>query len=432
MRTADLIIKKRDGGTLSKDEIQFLINGVTDGSIPDEQLSAFLMAVYFKGMTEAETLALTLAMANSGDRVDLSSLPGVKADKHSTGGVGDKTTLVVVPTVAACGVTVAKMSGKGLGHTGGTVDKLAAIPGFRTELQEHEFFDIVRKHGLCVAGQSGDLAPADKKLYALRDVTGTVESLPLIAASIMCKKLAAGADCILLDVKTGSGAFMKTAEAAEELARAMVKIGQGAGRETAALITDMDRPLGFAIGNALEVIESVETLKGRGPGDLREICVLLSAHILHMAGKGGLSDCRKMAENALDGGAAFAKLCDMVKAQGGDEKALHDYGLLPGARVKHPATAGAAGYIQSMDTGLWGTASVVLGAGRTKKDDPVDYGAGIVLLKKTGDYVQAGETVAVLHTNDESRLTEALPLVAKALVIGEAKPPDTPLVLKVI
>jgi pyrimidine-nucleoside phosphorylase len=432
MRMTDIIIKKRDGGTLTRDEIQYLVDGVTRGSIPDEQTSAFLMAVYFRGMTPAETVLFTQAMARSGDVVDLSPLAGVKADKHSTGGVGDKTTLIVVPMAAACGVTVAKMSGKGLGHTGGTVDKLASIPGFKTELTEEEFFDIVRRHGLCVAGQSGDMAPADKKLYALRDVTGTVESLPLIAASIMSKKLAAGADCILLDVKSGSGAFMKSVDDAKALAQAMVDIGNGAGKKTMALITGMDRPLGYAIGNALEVIESVEALKGNGPSDLHEICVTLSAYMLHLAGKGDLDTCRALAQAVIKNGKAFDKLCDMVRAQGGDAQALQDYKRLPQAQYVHPIKALQTGYIQAMDTLQWGMASVALGAGRARKDDPIDYGAGIVLAKKTGDFVQAGETVAQVYTNDQDSISEAVAVALKGLTIGDEKPVDEPLVLGVV
>jgi len=428
----DLIIKKRDGNVLTDDEIKFIVQGVTDGSIPDEQLSAFLMAVYFKGMTEAETTALTLAMAHSGEIVDLSFVNNVTADKHSTGGVGDKTTLIFAPIVAACGVVMAKMSGKGLGHTGGTVDKLMAIPGIKTDLLENKFIETVTKHSLCITGQSGNLTPADKKLYALRDVTGTVESLPLIAASIMGKKLAAGADCILLDVKAGSGAFMKTVDDAKALARIMVKIGENAGKKTRALITGMNKPLGYAIGNALEVIEAVETLKGRGPEDLNEVCIILSAYLLQMAGKGDLESCRMMAENAVKNGSAFNKLQEMVKAQDGDVKSLDDYTRLPQCDIKHEIAAPETGFIKTMDTEKWGTASVILGAGRAKKDDPIDYGAGIVLVKKTGEMVTKGETIAYLHTNDLASIKTAAEAALNAVVIGDEKPEDEPLLLGVV
>lgn len=429
MRMYDLIVKKRDGGTLTAEEINFFVAGVTAGTIPDEQISAFLMAVFFKGMTAEETVSLTLAMAHSGGTVDLSGVKGIKADKHSTGGVGDKTTLVVAPIVAACGVPVAKMSGKGLGHTGGTVDKLASIPGFKTELPMEEFIRIVNTHGLCVVGQSGNLAPADKKLYALRDVTGTVDSLPLIAASIMSKKLAAGADCILLDVKVGSGAFMKTPQEAVSLAEAMVAIGEGAGKSTAALITGMNRPLGYAIGNALEVIEAVETLRGQGPADLYELCITLAAHMLMQAGcMGDLDACRARAEAAIKSGAAFQKLCDMVTAQGGDATALTDYSLLPRAAYIHSLRAPSDGYIQKMDTTQWGIASVKLGAGRETKDAPIDYGAGILLRKKVGDAVRAGEELAVFYTQHEKSIPDAEKTALDALTIGNEKPDDEPLV----
>ncbi|MDR1664289.1 MAG: thymidine phosphorylase [Clostridiales bacterium] len=429
MRMYDLILKKRRGSALSTGEIAYLIGGVTDGSIPDPQISAFLMAVCFQGMTPEETVEFTLAMARSGEMADLSAIKAVKVDKHSTGGVGDKTTLAVAPIVAACGAAVAKMSGKGLGHTGGTVDKLASIPGFKTELLREDFIRIVNETGLCVVGQSGALAPADKKLYALRDVTGTVDSLPLIASSIMSKKLAAGADCILLDVKTGSGAFMKTAEESVELAKAMVAIGEGAGKKTAALITDMDRPLGFAVGNALEVMEAAETLKGNGPGDFYELCITLSAHMLLQAGKGtSYGECRNLAENAVASGAAFHKLCDMVTAQGGDASSLSDYAKLPRAAGVRQVPAPASGYVQAMDTAGWGTASVVLGAGRAKAGDAIDYGAGIMLRKKPGDYVNAGETVAELYTNDEKAFPDAERIALRALTVGAGKPAEKPLI----
>ncbi len=308
MRMYDIIAKKRDGGTLDREELEFAVNGFVKGDVPDYQMSALLMAIYLKGMTDAETAQLTQIMAHSGDMVDLSAIEGVKADKHSTGGVGDKTTLVIAPIVAACGVKIAKMSGRGLGHTGGTVDKMEAVPGTETSLDRQRFFDQVNRIGISVIGQSGNLAPADKKMYALRDVTATIGCVPLIASSIMSKKLAAGSDCILLDVKTGNGAFMKTLEGSIELAQAMVNIGWHNGRKVAALITDMDTPLGHNIGNSLEVIESVQVLKGEGPADLTEVCYQLAANMLHLAGKGGLEECRRLAEQAVASGAAYQKL----------------------------------------------------------------------------------------------------------------------------
>jgi pyrimidine-nucleoside phosphorylase len=427
----DIILKKRNGHELSEDEIKFFIGGVTDGAIPAEQITALLMSIYFNGMSTGETVALTTAMARSGDMADLSGIDGVKVDKHSTGGVGDKTTLVVAPIVAACGAKVAKMSGKGLGHTGGTVDKLTSIPGLRTELPTEEFIKTVNAHGLCVIGQSGDFAPADKKLYALRDVTATVDSLPLIAASIMSKKLAAGADCILLDVKTGSGAFMKTPDDAKALARALVDIGNGAGRKTAALVTGMDRPLGNAIGNSLEVIEAVETLRGHGPEDLTEVCLTLSSRLLYMAGKGTLDECRRMAEAALSSGAAFGKLCDMVKAQGGDSEALTDFSRLPRAAYRRDLLAPDEGYISFMDTERWGVASVKLGAGRATREAEIDYAAGIILRKKTGEYLRAGDVVATMYANDERLFPDAERDALSGLVIGK-KPEDAPLIYGVV
>lgn len=427
MRMYDIILKKRGGGTLSPDEIAALVSGITDGTIPDYQVSAFLMAVYFKGMTKEETAALTDCMARSGDMVDLSSIPGIKVDKHSTGGVGDKTTLIVAPVVAALGVPVAKMSGRGLGHTGGTIDKLESIPGFQTSLSTERFYEVVRKAGLSVVGQTGNLAPADKKLYALRDVTATVDSIPLIAASIMSKKLAAGADRIILDVKTGSGAFMKTVDGSLELAKTMVEIGERMGRRTAAVITDMDRPLGEAIGNALEVAEAIETLRGNGPADLVEVCLELAANMLSLAGKGEIEECRRLAAGALSSGAALARFQKMIELQGGDPRVAGNPALLPAAEYRLPVKAPRGGFVSAMDTERIGLASVVLGAGREKKDAPVDPAAGILLKVKPGQRVEAGEEIAELLSSREETLAPAGERLLSALSLADERPEDVPL-----
>lgn len=428
MRVYDIISRKRDGKELSKEELTYLVNGYVKGEIPDYQMSAFLMAVYFQGMTEEETSVMTKLVAESGDMVDLSSIEGIKVDKHSTGGVGDKTTLIVGPLAAACGVKVAKMSGRGLGHTGGTVDKLEAIPGMRVSLEREEFFEIVRKVGICVIGQSGNLTPADKKLYALRDVTATVESIPLIAVSIMGKKLAAGSDCILLDVKTGSGAFMKTAEDAVELAKEMVSIGEKAGKKTVALITNMDIPLGNNIGNSLEVIEAVETLKNQGPEDLTKVCVELAANMLYLADLGDMDTCRSKVREALESGKALQKLREMVEAQGGDTSVIDDVSKFEAASFRKEVLSPKEGYISFMDTRECGIASCMLGAGRETKEDTIDYSAGIVLKKKAGDYVRQGEVLAVLYGNKEEKLEPAKEQFLKALTIGEEKPEEEKMV----
>ena len=431
MRMYEILAKKREGEELTKEEIQFFISGVTDGSIPDYQITALLMAICIRGMTRRETSALTMAMEHSGDTVDLSSLPGIKVDKHSTGGVGDKTTLIAAPIAAALGVTVAKMSGRGLGHTGGTVDKMESIPGLRTALSREEFFDVVRKTGLSVVGQSGNLDPADKKLYALRDVTATVESIPLIASSIMSKKLAAGADKILLDVKTGSGAFMKTQQDAEMLAREMVEIGRSVGRETIALVTDMDVPLGNAIGNTLEILEVCQTLRGHGPQDLTVLCLELASNMALLAGAGDtIESCRAAARKALESGAALQKLCDMVSAQGGDASYLQHPETFSRAPVKHELLADRDGYITHMNAEACGEAAMILGAGRIKKEDLIDHGAGIWLLRKTGDAVRAGEVLAVMETAEERFVAEAEPLLRSAYQIGSQQPERRPLILK--
>lgn len=426
MRMYDIIMKKRDGGVLSDEEIGFFVDGVVDGSIPDYQSSALLMAIYFRGLNAHETAVLTDRMAHSGDLVDLSAIHGFKADKHSTGGVGDKTTMIVGPIVASCGVPVAKMSGRGLGHTGGTVDKLESIPGFRVELSPEEFVRTVNEVGICVVGQSGNLAPADKKLYALRDVTATVDSIPLIAASIMSKKIAAGADGIVLDVKVGSGAFMKTLDDAVRLAETMVAIGEKVGRKTVALLTNMDAPLGRAVGNALEVREAVETLQGHGPAELTTICRALAANMLFLAGKGDLHHCDQLAREAVLTGAAFERFKMMVTAQGGDPSVLDDPEKLPQARMLHRVRAPKSGYITHIDAEKCGVAAAMLGAGRQKKGDPIDYAAGITFTRELGEQVEESFEFARFYTADESRIPEAERLFLEAVTISEEPLPEMP------
>lgn len=424
MRMYDIIVDKRNGKELTQEQIAWAVAGYTGGSIPDYQVAAWLMAIYFQGMTERETAWLTDAMAASGELIDLAAIPGIKVDKHSTGGVGDKTTLIAGPIVAACGVPVAKMSGRGLGHTGGTVDKLEAIPGFQTVLPKEEFCRIVREVGIAVIGQSGNIAPADKKLYALRDVTGTVENISLIASSIMSKKIAAGADAIVLDVKTGRGAFMETLEGSLSLAKAMVAIGEKVGRKTIALVTDMDEPLGAAVGNALEVEEAAATLRGRGSEDLQQVCLELSANMLLLAGKGGghIDGCREMARQALTDGRAFAKLKQMVAAQGGDPSYLEESGSFPAAPLILPVKARTSGYVTAIDALAIGNASAVLGAGRLRKEDDIDHRAGLILKKKIGQWVEEGQVLAELHTAAADKGEEGSRLVARAIGIGPAKP----------
>ncbi len=428
MRMYDIIAKKRDGYALDEKEIDFFIDGYINGEIPDYQVSALLMAIYFRGMNDKEISQLTLKMAHSGDTVDLSSIEGIKVDKHSTGGVGDKTTLVISSIVASLGVKVAKMSGRGLGHTGGTIDKMESIPGLRTAIENKEFFEIVQNVGASVIGQSGNLDPADKKLYALRDVTATIESIPLIAASIMSKKIAAGSDCILLDVKTGSGAFMKTVDDAIELAKTMVTIGENVGRQTIALITDMDRPLGFAIGNSLEIKEVCETLKGNGPDDLTEICIDLAADMLYLAGKASYEECKSLARKQIDNGEAFNKLTQIIKAQGGDISVIEDNSKFEQAEVSYEFKADKSGYIEHMNTEKCGIASVCLGAGREKKEDNIDYSAGIVLSKKLGDYVEQGDTLALLYSSDIEKCYSAEKLLREAITISDTKANNVPII----
>lgn len=429
MRMFDIIAKKRDGKVLTSEEIEFFVNGYVNGDIPDYQISALLMAIYLNGMNVDETTTLTMLMARSGEVIDLSSIPGIKVDKHSTGGVGDKTTFIISPIVASCGVPVAKMSGRGLGHTGGTIDKMESIPGMKTNIDREEFFDIVRNVGACVIGQSGNIVPADKKLYALRDVTATIESIPLIASSIMSKKLAAGSDAILLDVKTGSGAFMKTTDEAIELAKAMVAIGEKVGRKTIALITDMDRPLGKSIGNALEMKEVCDTLKGKGPKDLTELCLTLATNMLYLAGKGSLDDCYDLAKDALESGKAFEKLKEMVKAQGGDVSVIEDNSKFESSKVAKGLAAAQEGYIYSMDTEKCGVASMILGAGREKKEDTIDYSAGVIIHKKIGDYVKRGDLIASLYSSSEEKCINSSRLLGEAIKISSAEPVVKPIVL---
>lgn len=432
MRMYDIIHKKRNGGELSGDEIRFFVEGYTNGSVPDYQAAAFCMAVYFQGMTEKETSELTLAMAESGDQIDLSGIDGFTVDKHSTGGVGDKTSLIVAPIVASCGGKVAKMSGRGLGHTGGTVDKLEAIPNFRTELTPDEFIKQVNNIGLCIVGQTGELAPADKKLYALRDVTATVESIPLIASSIMSKKLAAGSKGIVLDVKTGSGAFMKTFEESENLAKEMVSIGKSAGRSVTAVITNMDIPLGNSVGNSLEVIEAIKTLKGEGESDLTDVCLTLAAQMLCMVTGENEKACYAMAKGAIDDGLALNKLCEMISAQGGNAGVVDDFSLFKQPKHTVEISSEQEGYIEHTDAEKIGLASVILGAGREKKGDPIDSSAGIVLKKKTGDRVEKGDTLAIFYTDDESKIEEAKRELFEAFTFGNKKPPAQKLIYRII
>ncbi|WP_417899942.1 pyrimidine-nucleoside phosphorylase [Bacillus haimaensis] len=402
MRMVDVIEKKRDGKELTTEEIQFVVTGFTDGSIPDYQMSAFAMATYFKGMSDQERADLTMAMVHSGDTIDLSAIEGIKVDKHSTGGVGDTTTLVLAPLVAAVGVPVAKMSGRGLGHTGGTIDKLEAVPGFHVEIDNQEFIDYVNKNKVAVIGQSGNLTPADKKLYALRDVTATVNSIPLIASSIMSKKIAAGADAIVLDVKTGAGAFMKDLDEAKKLAKAMVDIGNNVGRRTMAVISDMSQPLGYAIGNALEIKEAIDTLRGKGPKDLEELCLVLGSYMVLLAEKAAtLEEARGMLEEVIRSGAAIETLKTFLEAQGGDSSVVDNPEKMPQAKYVVELEAKEAGVVSEIVADSVGTAAMLLGAGRATKESEIDLAVGIVLRKKIGDKVEAGESLATIHSNQE-------------------------------
>ncbi|WP_282140659.1 pyrimidine-nucleoside phosphorylase [Cytobacillus oceanisediminis] len=403
MRMVDLIEKKRDGLELTTEEIQFVIKGYTDGSIPDYQVSALTMAIFFQGMTESERADLTMAMVESGDQIDLSKIEGIKVDKHSTGGVGDTTTLVLGPLVAAVGVPVAKMSGRGLGHTGGTIDKLESVEGFHVEIENDEFIKLVNQNKIAVIGQSGNLTPADKKLYALRDVTATVDSIPLIASSIMSKKIAAGADAIVLDVKTGAGAFMKTLDDSRELAKAMVRIGNNVGRNTMAVISDMSQPLGYAIGNALEVKEAIDTLKGEGPEDLTELCLTLGSHMVFLAKKANsLKEAREKLENVIKDGSALDTFKVFLSSQGGDASVVDNPQKLPQAKYTFELEAKQDGYVSEIAADEIGTAAMLLGAGRATKESEIDLAVGLMLRKKIGDQVQKGESLVTIYSNFEN------------------------------
>lgn len=433
MRMYDIIQHKRDNKELSGEEIQFFVEEYTAGNIPDYQAAALAMAIFFNGMTPEETAALTLAMAHSGDVMDLTPIKGVKVDKHSTGGVGDKTSLVLGPMVAALGVPVAKMSGRGLGHTGGTIDKLESFPGFQTGIPEQEFFDNVNRIGIAIAGQTGNLAPADKKLYALRDVTATVESIPLIASSIMSKKIAAGADVIVLDVKVGSGAFMKDEESAVKLADTMVRIGDNVGKKTMAVVSDMDEPLGYAVGNALEVKEAIDTLAGNGPQDLYELCLELGSHMVVGAGKAqNCAEAKEMLAGTIKDGSALRKLAELVEAQGGNPEAVYDTELLPKASIEYEYRADTEGYVSRIVCDIVGTSAMVLGGGRENKDSVIDLSVGIILEAKKGAYVHKGDVLARFYANDENKLSDAVKRFADAYVIEDTKPAGSRLIKKVI
>lgn len=433
MRAVDIIHKKRDGEVLSQEEIAFMIQGYSEGSVPDYQISAFAMAIYFKGMNAQETAHLTLEMAKSGDQIDLSPIHGIKVDKHSTGGVGDKTTLVLAPMVAAAGVPVAKMSGRGLGHTGGTIDKLESIAGFQVELSREAFFKQVNEIGVSLIGQSGNITPADKKLYALRDVTATVDSIPLIASSVMSKKIAAGADAIVLDVKTGSGAFMKTLDDSILLAQAMVDIGTEVGRQTVAIISDMDQPLGHLIGNALEVEEAIYTLRGHGPSDLHDLCMTLGSHMLVLGEQAGtIDEAKAKLEAHIQDGSAFERLKQLVQAQQGDADMIEHPERLPHAAKKIEVKAESSGYVAAIEAESIGIAAMLLGAGRETKESQIDLAVGIDLRKKVADPVQAGDVLAILHVNDESRASEASARIVKAYQLSSSAVEQKPLVYAIV
>jgi pyrimidine-nucleoside phosphorylase len=431
MRAVDIIQKKRDGGSLSPDEIQFIVSGVTDGTLPEYQTAALLMAILLRGMQPDETATLTDAMVRSGVRVDLSHVPGVKVDKHSTGGVGDKTSLILAPLAAACGAVVPMMSGRALGHTGGTLDKLESIPGFRTGLSLDEYRRMVAEEGVCLIGQTKEIAPADKKLYALRDVTGTVESIPLISASIMSKKIAEGIDALVLDVKAGRGAFMKNLDDARALAQSLVAIGRAAGLRTEALITAMEHPLGRAVGNALEVIESLETLKGRGPKDLEWLSVRLAARMLVLAGVApDTEDAERRVHDAIRSGAGVETFRRIIERQGGDPRVVDDYNRLPSAPERHVVRAPRAGYLTRMDAESVGKATMVLGAGRERVEASVDPAVGAIIHAMPGDRLAEGDPILTLHVRDAATVPRALAFLAHAIDIEDTPPPETSLLLE--
>lgn len=433
MRMYDLIIKKRNGQALTGEEITFMVKGFTNGEIPDYQMSAMMMAIYFQGMNEEETLCLTLAMEKSGDVLDLSAIEGIKVDKHSTGGVGDKTSLALTPMVAACGIKVAKMSGRGLGHTGGTIDKLESFPGFSTEIPIEQFLRNVEENGIAIMGQTSELAPADKKLYALRDVTATVDNMSLIASSIMSKKLAAGADAIVLDVKTGSGAFMKKEEDAFALGTEMVKIGKNAGRETIAVISDMDQPLGMAVGNILEVKEAIDTLRGNGPADFETLCLTLGAHMLVLGRKAAMvEEAEKMLREVVRNGKALEKFAQFVKAQGGDPSYVYEPEKFEKAAIIEEITSPADGYISRINCEEIGNCSLVLGGGRQTKESSIDLTVGLVFQKKKGDYVKKGETIAVIHGNDREKTDLAKKRFLNAVIFSGEKPKAVPFIKGIV
>ena len=433
IRMYDLIMKKRNGGSLTKEEIEYMVQEYTADRIPDYQMSAMMMAIYFVGMNAEETVALTMAMAHSGDMMDLSAIAGVKVDKHSTGGVGDKTSIALTPMVAACDVKIAKMSGRGLGHTGGTIDKLESFPGFTTGITEEHFLKQVNDIGVSIMGQTLDIAPADKKLYALRDVTATVDNMSLIASSIMSKKLASGADAIVLDVKTGSGAFMQKEEDAFALAREMVTLGNMAGRKTIAVVSDMDQPLGRAVGNALEVEEAIATLRGEGPEDFKELCLTLGSQML-LAGNvaASLEDARSRLEEVIANGKALDKLAAFVEAQGGDKRAVYDTSLLPKASLVEEIPAGEDGFINQIICNEIGICSLLLGGGRETKESVIDLSVGLVLHKKVGDSVKKGESLATIYANDRQKLEAARERFLKAYHIESAKPEPASLIKGIV
>ena len=433
MRMYDLILKKREGGCLTESEINYIVKGYTQGSIPDYQMSAFLMAVYFKGLSDEETFALTKAMTDSGEKLDLSCIPGVKADKHSTGGVGDKTTLVLAPMIASLGINMAKMSGRGLGNTGGTIDKLESFPGFNTSLTNEQFIENIKHIGIAVNGPTLSLAPADKKIYALRDVTATVENVSLIASSIMSKKLAAGADIIVLDVKSGSGAFMKNEHDALQLAHEMVKIGKASNKQTIAVISDMNQPLGHNIGNALEVVEAIETLKGKGPADLHNLCIALGTQILEAAGKASdAAQAKDMLESSLTNGTAYSKFKEFIKTQGGDISNIDNPMKLVNASYIAPVISNSEGYVESIECEQIGRASMILGAGRKDKDSPVDLSAGIVLHKKTGDFVNKNEEIATIYFNKKEVKNDVINIILNSYKIVDKKCEKPELIKQII